>query len=156
MFKRIFIVVICFCSACADLRPIDITNPSQEPAVLCDMTGEVAYADGISRKEHRQLLIYPNADLRSLEVAFTGSFRMRQICREGDVCEVEHSGKVIRITVKPGEAQLKISPNLFGHEEIYEFDQAKKTIAYQIGGGMDSVATKPFVGTCKSSPKIVD
>ena len=154
MIKRIFIVAVCLCGACTDLRPIDIENPSQDAAVICNLKGEVAYAGG-THKEERQLLIYPNTNLRSLQVAFSGQSHMRRICTEGDVCDVERAGSVVRISIKPGDEKIKIAPNLLGYEETYEFDQAKKTIVYQAGGGMDAPITQPFVGTCKPSPKVV-
>jgi hypothetical protein len=122
------------------------------------MHGELAYADHAWRKVNRQLLIYPNTDLQALQVAFTGQFQMKPICESNQVCNVERSGSIIRITVKPGEKQIKVAPYELGYEEIYEFDQAKKTIVYQSGGGLgpDVLAGKPLVGTCKPSPRVIE
>jgi hypothetical protein len=158
MFKRISIFFMCFCGACAAQRPIDISDPSKQPAVLCDMHSEAAYADHTQRRVNRQILVYPNTDLRALKIAFTGQFQMKPICESDQVCNVERSGSIIRITTKPGEQHITAAPNELGYKEIYEFDQAKKTIVYQSGGGLgpDVLAGEPLVGTCKRSPRVIE
>ena len=153
MDARLFVamMLIPLCSGCANLRPIDITNPAQQPAVLCDLTGKTAYADHVVRTQYKQVLIYPNTDLRSIQIAFTGQYQMKAICTSDMTCEIARSGNMIRITKKPLH-----HPEMIGYSEVFQFDQAKKTLNYSAGGGMDFVDLGGFFGKCKASPKVID
>jgi hypothetical protein len=95
-----------------------------------------------TRNVKAQALIYPGADLKSIEVALTGQFHMRMPCAGDAVCQIDRSGSRIHINIKPSSG-VRSDP---GYSESLTFDQSTGELQFS-GGGMDG--GWGFVGKCE-------
>jgi hypothetical protein len=148
--KVVTLILAALCAACANSRPIDISNPAQQPAVLCDIetTGSTSVDVRLAAK---QILIYPSKDLKNLQIAHTGEFEMTPICDNKDLCDIQQFDGDIRITIRP---DLKLHPEMLGFKTTYQFDQKLRTLIYTSGGGLDSGPEKPIFYKCRASPRV--
>jgi hypothetical protein len=128
---------------CASLfqRPIDLTNTAPQFAVLCDGQQTMTLL-GNKRVLREQALIYPAADLKSMQIELTGQFHLRPLCGSNATCEIKTSDNTVRIVIRP----LPNSGMEPGSSELFQFDQKTGTLIYG-SGGMDGSSS--FKGKCK-------
>src|SRR5215469_12042828 len=86
----LFLAVVVLCTACSIAKPIDISDPSRQPAILCDIATKTA-TDNAARFAPRQILVYPNRDLRALQIARTDEYEMTPLCERVDLCDIQQS-----------------------------------------------------------------
>jgi hypothetical protein len=147
----LLLALVVLCTACTNVKPIDISDPSLQPAILCDLATKTATND-VARLAPREILVYPNRDLKALQIARTGEYEMTPICENVDLCDIQRSDGAISIVIRP---DLKHHPEMMGFKTIYRFDQVNRTLTYTSGGGLDSAPEHPALYVCKASPRVV-